>query len=83
MSFCLIVNFCLFTEPVLRNKHINCFDAAFTLMYSIFVREKGAMVFSFTDSKDKLAKLIMPTNDYKMAKEAVELRMVIHSNAFG
>lgn len=36
------------------------------------------MVFSFTDSKDKLDQLhsIMPKNDFGMAKEAVELQTV-------
>lgn len=65
-------------EPILRNKHITCFDAAFTLAYSIYVREKDTLVYSFTDSKDKLKRLGIPRNDYKSAKEATQLHMVMN-----
>lgn len=65
-------------ESVLRNKHINSFEASFLLAYSIYTREKDALVYSFTDSKDKLNPLhpIMPKSDFKMAKEAVQLQAV-------
>lgn len=65
-------------ESILRNNQVTCFEAAFLLTYSIFVREKDTLVYAFTESTDKLKPLhaIMPKNNYKMAKEAVDLEMV-------
>lgn len=65
-------------EPVLRNKHIKCFEASFLLAYSIFVRERDALVYTFTAEKDQLKSLhhLMPKNDFEMAKEVVDLEMV-------
>lgn len=67
-----------FLEPVLRNKHINCFEASFLLAYSIFTREKDAMVYTFTNMKDKLEPIhtMMPKKNFEMAKEAVDLHTV-------
>lgn len=69
---------CFPTEPVLRNKQITCFDAAFLLAYSTFVREKDALVYSFTESKDKLEPLhrLMPKNNFRLAKEAIDMHTV-------
>lgn len=74
--------FTFFPEPILKNKQITCFDAAFLLAYSIFVREKDTLVYSFTDSVDKLQPLniIMRKNNYKIAKEAVVFETVRFNN---
>lgn len=61
-------------KSVLRNKHINCFEAAFLLAYSIFCREKEALVYTFSGAKDQLEPLhhLFPNvANFEMAKELI------------
>ncbi|XP_055301999.1 uncharacterized protein LOC129568332 [Sitodiplosis mosellana] len=68
-------------KPVLRNKHINCFEASLLLAYSIFVREKDALVYTFTGTKGQLEPLhhLMPKANFEMAKEVIDLQSVSHT----
>lgn len=64
----------------MRNKHINCFEASLLLAYSIYTREKDAMVYSFTGTRDQLEPLhhMLPKEDFEMAKEAMNLQSVCY-----
>lgn len=49
------------------------------MAYSIFTREKDTLVYTFTGTKDQLEPLhhIMPKANFEMAKEVVDLQMVL------
>lgn len=42
---------------VLRNKHINSFEASILLAYSIFARESNALLYTFTEDPNQLTPL--------------------------
>lgn len=66
-------------KNILRNKHISCFEASFLLAYSIYCREKNALVYTFTGAKDQLEPLhhLFPNvANFEMAKEMIDLQSV-------
>lgn len=42
---------------VLRNQHINSFEASILLAYSIFARESNALLYTFTEDPNQLTPL--------------------------
>lgn len=69
-------------KSVLRNKHINCFEASFLLAYSIYCREKDALVYTFSGTKDQLEPLhhLFPNvANFEMAKEMIDLQSVCYN----
>lgn len=65
-----------FSEHVLRNEHIDSREAMILLAYSIVKREKNALVYQYTDDKDVIERLQMPTTSYAAAKSFCEGKAV-------
>ncbi|XP_031638716.1 60 kDa SS-A/Ro ribonucleoprotein-like [Contarinia nasturtii] len=59
-------------RTVVRNKHITCFEASLVLAYSIFQRENDALVYTYTDKKDKLNAIEWPKLKFAEARRLFE-----------
>lgn len=71
------MNIKYFPGHVLRNKHINCFEASVVLAYSILKREKDTILYSYTDKKEELLSLqSIPKTNYADALKYCEEKAV-------
>lgn len=69
----------VFSEHILRNEHIDSSEAMILLAYSIKRQHKNAILYQYTDDKEKMSPLKMPTTTFEAAKAYCETHAVSES----